>query len=112
LADYDTVQSLAHLLLPVPIPMLAPFVNVFSQSPIFNRLGLLKTVIARPVAEPPRMREASVTVVIPTRNEVDNIVAAIKRTPQIGSHTELLFIDGNSTDGTVEKIQEQIAAHP
>jgi glycosyltransferase involved in cell wall biosynthesis len=30
----------------------------------------------------------------------------------MGSHTELLFIDGNSTDGTVEKIQEQIAAHP
>jgi hypothetical protein len=40
------------------------------------------------VAELPSLQEASVTVVIPTRNEVDNNVAAIERTPQMGRHTE------------------------
>jgi glycosyltransferase involved in cell wall biosynthesis len=30
----------------------------------------------------------------------------------MGAHTELLFIDGNSTDGTIEEIHAQIAAHP
>ena len=52
------------------------------------------------------------TVVIPTRNEVGNIEDAVLRTPNMGTHTELLFIDGNSTDGTIEKIHEMIAKYP
>jgi glycosyltransferase involved in cell wall biosynthesis len=47
-------------------------------------------------------------VVIPTRNEAGNIAAAVEQVPEMGSHTELLFVDGDSTDGTVEKIEELI----
>jgi glycosyltransferase involved in cell wall biosynthesis len=36
----------------------------------------------------------------------------MERTPNMGRHTELIFVDGNSTDGTVEEIERQIAAHP
>jgi len=50
----------------------------------------------------------SCSVVIPCKNEAGNIEGAVLRTPDMGSHTELIFVDGNSTDGTIEKIEELI----
>jgi glycosyltransferase involved in cell wall biosynthesis len=50
----------------------------------------------------------SVTVICPCRNEKGNIRQAVERTPLMGPATELIFVDGNSTDGTVEEIQSVI----
>lgn len=112
LAGYETVRAVSGLLVPYPVPLVAPAINLLSNAPLLNRLGLVRMVIARPAPQESRITHCSVTVVIPTRNEVGNIEAAVRRTPQMGTQTELLFIDGNSTDGTVEKIHEEIAAHP
>jgi glycosyltransferase involved in cell wall biosynthesis/2-polyprenyl-3-methyl-5-hydroxy-6-metoxy-1,4-benzoquinol methylase len=112
LADYEPLQNLSHLLFPYEVPFFTPLINSFSHAPLVRRLSLVKTVIARPLHPRPTATPASVTVVIPTRNEVENIAAAVARTPAMGTFTELLFIDGNSTDGTIEKIQAEIAAHP
>jgi glycosyltransferase involved in cell wall biosynthesis len=111
LAGYEPLQTLPGVLLPYDVPGVSPLVNTLSHAPLVRRLTLLSMVVARP-QETNNTPSASVTVVIPTRNEVDNIEAAVLRTPEMGTHTELLFIDGNSTDGTVEKIHEMIAAHP
>ncbi len=54
----------------------------------------------------------SCTIVIPCRNEAGNIDALVRRVPKLGSDTELLFIDGASTDGTVERIQAAMLAYP
>ena len=54
----------------------------------------------------------SVAVLIPTRNERGNIAAALDRLPALGSHTEVIFVDGHSTDGTLEEIQKQAEARP
>jgi glycosyltransferase involved in cell wall biosynthesis len=32
--------------------------------------------------------------------------------PELGTHTELIFVDGSSLDGTVERIEEMISTHP
>ncbi len=48
------------------------------------------------------------TVVVPTRNEEGNVAAAVERIPRMGAHTEIIFVDGDSTDGTVERIEEQM----
>jgi glycosyltransferase involved in cell wall biosynthesis len=47
-------------------------------------------------------------VICPCRNEKGNIREAIARTPVMGPHTELIFVDGNSSDGTVEEIEAAI----
>ncbi len=60
-------------------------------------------MIARPLAG--RQSEKSVSVVIPARNEAGNIEAALARTPEMGTWTELIFVEGNSTDDTWEAIQ-------
>ncbi len=112
LADYEPLQTLPGVLFPYNVAGLSPLINTFSHAPVVERITLLRTVIARPVQPTSAIEHTSVTVVIPTRNEVGNIEAIIERTPDMGTHTELLFIDGNSTDGTPEKIHEQIEMHP
>jgi len=54
----------------------------------------------------------TVSVVIPARNEAGNIAAAVARTPDMGAGTELIFVEGHSTDDTWEQIQQVAARHP
>lgn len=53
-----------------------------------------------------------VSVIIPARNEAGNIEALFSHVPQMGRGTELIFVEGHSTDQTYEKIKMAIAAHP
>lgn len=57
------------------------------------------------------MSDYTVTVVIPARNEAGNIEPAVARIPDLGRQTEILFIEGGSTDGTREKIRAVIQAN-
>jgi glycosyltransferase involved in cell wall biosynthesis len=61
---------------------------------------------------PEANKDLSVSVIVPCRNERGNIADAISRTPDMGRQTEIIFVDGNSTDGTVEEIEKQIKGHP
>jgi glycosyltransferase involved in cell wall biosynthesis len=54
----------------------------------------------------------SVSVIIPARNERDNIEEIFKRIPAMGSSTELIFVEGHSKDGTHETIEHCIKKHP
>ena len=45
------------------------------------------------------------TVVVPARNESGNIRTAVERIPDMGRHTEIIFVEGNSTDDTWQTIQ-------
>jgi glycosyltransferase involved in cell wall biosynthesis len=53
----------------------------------------------------------SVNVISPARNEKDNIENALKRLPNMGSHTEVIFIEGNSTDDTLSEIKRVCEAY-
>jgi glycosyltransferase involved in cell wall biosynthesis len=50
--------------------------------------------------------------VIPCRNERGNIEAAIRRLPSFGTDMEIIFIEGHSSDGTLEEIERVTAAYP
>jgi glycosyltransferase involved in cell wall biosynthesis/SAM-dependent methyltransferase len=50
----------------------------------------------------------AVSVVVPCRNEAGNIRACVERVPAMGARTEIIFVDGDSTDGTVEEIEREI----
>jgi hypothetical protein len=47
----------------------------------------------------------SLTIVIPARNERGNIEDALRRLPHFRAPTEVVFVEGHSTDGTWEEIQ-------
>ena len=113
LAGFDVVRTTSLVLLPLPIPLLAPLCNrILARLPGLQRFALANVIVARPV--PPRLNPAhqSVSVVIPCRNERGNIPDAVRRVPAMGRHTELIFVEGNSTDGTAEAIRAEIRAHP
>ncbi|MGH7182779.1 MAG: methyltransferase domain-containing protein, partial [Nitrospiraceae bacterium] len=105
LADFEVVKTERRLLLPIYIPLLSALCNKFlAYLPLLNKLCLCHYVVARP-----RVRETagvfSTTIVIPCRNERGNIEAAVQRIPPFGGHQEIIFVDGHSTDGTIEEIQ-------
>lgn len=109
LAGFATIRKGYRLLLPVYIPGLSWLCNkVLAHLPALRRLCLTQYLIARAGREGSARREYRCSVVVPCRNEAGNITEIIERTPTLGLGTELIFVDGNSTDGTVERIKEAI----
>ena len=112
LADYDVIRTTSYLMMPKRIPPLTTFCNYFlSLLPGFRFFNLVELVIARPVPAALGDEDLSVSVIVPCRNERGNIEDAVKRIPQMGRETEIIFVAGNSTDGTAEEIERQIANH-
>ncbi|MBI5393890.1 MAG: glycosyltransferase [Verrucomicrobia bacterium] len=112
LAGFEVVRRNFRLMLPKYVPLLSWFCNrVLVNLPFFRHLGLVFMLVARPKAT---RAEGTPTcsVVIPARNERGNIEPAVLRTPQLGAHTELIFVEGNSTDGTADEVRRVIAKHP
>ena len=113
LGNFDVIRKDSFVLLPKGIWVLSAFFNyVLSLLPGFRVFNLVNLVIARPMPTPKQDKDLSVSVIVPTRNERGNIEDAVKRIPDMGSHTEIVFVDGNSTDGTAEEIETQIKKYP
>jgi glycosyltransferase involved in cell wall biosynthesis len=77
----------------------------------FKWFALTTFMVARP--RPDRsgeksFRKPSVTVVIPARNEAGNIEDIMRRVPDMGTETELVFVEGHSTDDTLTAIEKAI----
>jgi SAM-dependent methyltransferase len=113
LSNFDVIRATSYLLMPKRIPPLTAFCNYFlSLLPGFRYFNLVNLVIARPMPVARRDEDLSVSVIVPCRNERGNIEDAINRIPEMGRQTEIIFVDGNSTDGTAEEIESQIQKHP
>ena len=111
LAGFEVVCRSEETLLPVRVPGLNAVMNrLIGKLWPLRFLALTQVVVGRPVGPPAGAEQMSCTVLIPTRNERGNIVEAIDRLPPLGTHTEVLFVDGNSTDGTAAEIERVIAA--
>ena len=104
LAGWEVLKQGHRCLLPRRITLLAPLANRWlSQLPVLEQFGLTHWLVARPAT--PAQRRPSVSVVIPARNEAGNIAAAIDRMPLLGSATEVLFVEGHSSDDTWAEIE-------
>ncbi|MCB2187246.1 MAG: glycosyltransferase [Deltaproteobacteria bacterium] len=111
LEDYQVVTTGRRFLFPADLPGIAPLCNRYlAPLPLINHLCLMGFIIARvPDLHRADNQDYSVTVVVPARNEKGNIAAAVTRTPVMGSRTEILFVEGNSTDDTLAEIQRVCA---
>lgn len=113
LTDFEVVKKGYHCLLPVRIPGLSTFFNRFiANMPFFWKLSLNEVIIARPVEKRKATEEVTCSVIVPCRNERGNIEDAIKRTPEMGKHTEFIYVEGGSQDGTLEECERVKAAYP
>jgi len=111
LSGFRLVRRWEEVLCPVPIPVLARLLNsVVVKLPFFRVAALANFYVARRVGEAlTRPAVPSVSVVIAARNEAGHIDELLHRIPDMGSHTEIVFVEGNSTDDTYEVISRAVA---
>jgi len=107
LAGWEIVTSQARLLCPINIPVIEPLLNKFI-APLLPIFCLTHYVTARPrgvaATAPP-----TVSVIVPARNEAGNMPVMLERIPDMGGGTEIVFVEGGSTDNTWEEIQKIVA---
>jgi SAM-dependent methyltransferase len=113
LAGFEVIRQRAEILWPFRTPLLAPLCNRYLvRLKPFQWFAFKYFLMARPKPEPRRDGEARVSVVVPARNEQGNIESILDRVPQMGAGTELIFVEGNSTDRTYETIREALLRRP
>ncbi|MBN2019862.1 MAG: glycosyltransferase [Sedimentisphaerales bacterium] len=113
LSNFDVIRKDSYMLFPKGVWGISALCNyVLSLLPGFRFFNLVNLVVARRIPRPVQDKDLSVSVIVPTRNERGNIGDAIKRIPDMGRGTEIIFVDGNSTDGTAEEIENQIHNNP
>jgi SAM-dependent methyltransferase len=114
LADFEVTRHWSEVLLPVSIQPFESIANRYLSHiwPI-EMAALTHFVVARPSPRPETGgAEPLVSVIVPARNEAGNIPAIFARTPQMGRGTELVFVEGHSSDDTYVTIEREIARHP
>lgn len=111
-AGLDVIRTGRKILMPRYIPLVSHFLNKYvANLPLINYLNLFTFIIARSPHKIKPASEHSVSVIVPARNELGNIEAIVNRTPDMGRHTELIFVEGNSTDATWDEIKRVSAKY-
>lgn len=106
LTDFEPVLVNSRIICPFYIPFISDFLNRYcAPLPFFRLFCMANILIARPLMNL-QNRSLSVSVIVPARNEADNIEHIVKRLPRMGPDDELIFVEGNSTDNTWDRIVE------
>jgi len=105
LADLEPLRFEDRLLMPLEIPGVSVALNRFVARLPIAHLGTLYRLYVLRHRESVRPTP-KVSVVIPARNEAGNIERALRELPVMGTGTELIFVEGGSSDGTYERIAE------
>ena len=110
LTGFNLISHRAELLFPLPIPGLTPLCNRFlAKIKPFSYLDLTHIMVAAPQRQvEPSLHKPTVSVVVPARNEAGNIAAILDRVPVMGGGTELIFVEGGSSDNTYAVIEAAI----
>ncbi len=110
ISGWETVTQTHRILIPFSVFGLERILNR-TLAPLVPHACITIFSTARPLPKPP-IKDQTVSVIIPARNEAGNIEAAVRRTPAMGTHTELIFVEGNSTDDTWKEILRVADQYP
>lgn len=112
LAGWELVSQSTEVLFPWTIPGIDGLCNRFAvRCPIGDQFGSTLFLVARPRRTLVPSGPVSCSVIVPARNEAGNIQPALDRIPVLGNQTEVIFVEGNSTDNTWAVIQEKCQAY-
>lgn len=113
LNGYETVKKGGRFIFPLYIPLLSGLLNKYAAKlPLIKELCLTQYIIAKEVPRGGELPEYSCSVIVPAKNEAGNIENAVTRMPELGSGTEIIFVYGNSSDDTLEKMKEVMNKYP
>jgi hypothetical protein len=114
LADFEITRRWDEILLPVHLAGLERLANRYLAHlwPL-DIAALTHFVVARPAPQADTSRpEPLVSVIVLARNESGNVKGIFDRRPEMGRGTELVFVEGHSTDDTYAVIEREIGRHP
>jgi SAM-dependent methyltransferase len=114
LADFQVIRQWGEILWPLRTPPLDRIANRYLVKTWPFCYGALANFIVARLQPHRQLRteQPRVSVIIPTRNEAGNISEIFGRLPDMGSQTELVFVEGHSQDDTYAAIEREIQAHP
>jgi SAM-dependent methyltransferase len=112
ISGFQPLRHWTEVLVPIRIPLISSFSNRYlSKLSPFRLLAMANFMVARPFTAPTKTNP-SVSVIIAARNESGHIHELITRIPDMGAGTEIIFVEGHSSDDTYDAIKREIAAHP
>ena len=113
LAGFEALATHRIVILPKYVPLLSAFLNRFcARLPLLKRLCMTQVVVGRLLPSSVPKEELSVSVIVPCKDEKGNVEEAARRIPQLGGHTEIIFCDDRSTDGTAEEVLRVQSLYP
>jgi hypothetical protein len=109
LAGLETVKSGSKILIPLYLPLISWFfnrilVNLFP----FSRFGLFHYLVLRHQQVSDFEIAPSLSIIVAARNEEGTIERIAKELPALGEFTEVVFIEGGSSDNTLEEIKRVV----
>jgi SAM-dependent methyltransferase len=111
LAGWEVIKADTRILWPMRIPLWSWLCNRW-LAPLLPPFCFTIGLVARPQPRAVPASQYRCSVVVPARNEAGNIEDAVRRTPEMGQGTEIIFIEGHSTDDTWGEIQRMAAKYP
>jgi SAM-dependent methyltransferase len=114
LENFEVIRHWSEVLCPLDIPFIEPLFNRFLVKlwP-FRIAAMTNIVVAAPNATVRSAKPAPVvSVVVPARNEAGHIPEIVRRLPEMGHGTELIFVEGHSRDNTYAAIEQAVADNP
>ena len=114
LADFEVIRHWDEMIWPLRTPIIDNLLNRFlAKIWPFKIFSLTHIIVAKPRADTSTLpNKPKVSVIVPTRNEEGNIARIFATVPEIGGGTELIFVEGHSTDDTYPTIEKTIGANP
>jgi len=113
LAGFEAVRTHRRFLFPKRVPLISYLLNgLLASLPGFRKLCLVQVTVARAKPEPREPEDVAVSVIVPCRNERENVIPAVERMPEMGRHTEIIFCDDKSTDGTAAEVERLMKLYP
>lgn len=104
LSNYSVVRTRGIVYFPFSWFGLGHLINgILWLIPLIKELSMVQTILLKPRI--PSDQEMSLSIIIPARNEKENIESAIRRLGDWDKDKiEIIFVEGHSTDGTMEEI--------
>ena len=80
--------------------------------PFAHRFASTNVLVARPAPTPRAKSQKSASIVLTVRDERENIEPMVRAIPSVGSNTEIIIVEGHSSDGTREEIERVMGKYP
>lgn len=105
--NFEIIRNEKAIVLPINIPIISNFLNKIFRLPILNFFCMLNfTVIKKKIIKKDKIFKKKISVIIPCKNEEENIKLISNQFCNLGYKTEFIFGNDKSEDNTVKEIKK------